>query len=196
MFPYQSAPNFFIFITFPNFTIFPQTLVSSCISNLSLRFFCSFTFACSQNKKKQQCLTYYSFYTSSVIICPSICHLQPFKKYSRCCHFPAAKQNATRSDQSEILVNLTTSKLVWSSACFHLRQQCVVKWNTLDCWFQPLLKLPFCFLLMFLSDYLQFWCFFLFSRLVESILSGQCWDVEMTQSCCQPFSFSNWKQWV
>lgn len=98
-------------------------------------FFCSFTFACSQNKKKQQCLTYYSFYTSYVIVCPSICHLQPFIKCNRCCHFPAAKQNATCSDQSEILVHLTTSKLVWSSGCFHLRQQCVVKWNTLDCSF-------------------------------------------------------------
>lgn len=105
-----------------------------------------FFYICMQPKqKKQQCLTYYSFYTSYVIICPSICHLQPFKKFSRCCHFPAAKQNATCSDQSEIWVHLTTSKLVWSSGCFHLRQHCVVKWNTLDCWFQQFLKLLFCF---------------------------------------------------
>lgn len=86
------------------------------------------------------------------------------------------------------------SKLVWSSGCFHLRLQCVVKWNTLGCWFQQLLKLPLCFLLMFferLSAILMLFFVCLFSRLIESILSGQCWcDVEMTQSCWQPFSFS------
>lgn len=76
------------------------------------------------------------------------------------------------------------SKLVWSSGCFQLRQQRVVKWNTLDCWFQQLLKLPLCFLLVFferLSAILMLFFIYLFiqqtdwKHFVRSVLMW-CWN--------------------